>query len=81
MRATKMPIDDFYVQWGNGNIPAPPAEEHQALHAALAAALSGRRAIRADWWLHDTPQSMHIEEVESIWAAIDQHDDWNPLYQ
>ena len=81
MRATKMPIDDFYVQWGNGHIPASPAEEHQGLHAALAAALGGRRAIRADWWLLDTPQSMHIEEVEAIWAAIDQHDDWNPLYQ
>ena len=32
-----------------------------------------------DYWLDDAPQSMLIEEVEAIWAAIDERDDWSPL--
>lgn len=31
------------------------------------------------YWSDDTPQSMLIDEVEAIWAAIDQDDDWQPL--
>ena len=27
----------------------------------------------------DAPQSMLIEEVEAIWAAIAERDDWQPL--
>ena len=27
------------------------------------------------------PPSLHIDEVERIWAAIDQRDDWGPLHQ
>jgi len=33
----------------------------------------------SDFWGRDEPESMLIEEVESIWAAIDQGDDWAPL--
>lgn len=33
-----------------------------------------------DYWRDETPQSMLIEEVESIWSAIDQRDDWAPLH-
>ncbi|WP_298337402.1 protein adenylyltransferase SelO family protein [uncultured Erythrobacter sp.] len=32
-----------------------------------------------EYWQDDTPQSMVIEEVESIWSAIDERDDWAPL--
>ncbi|MEM7779692.1 MAG: YdiU family protein [Pseudomonadota bacterium] len=32
-----------------------------------------------DYWSDDAPQSMLIEEVEAIWSAIDEHDDWQPL--
>ena len=24
---------------------------------------------------------MHIDEVEALWAAIDERDDWDPLYR
>jgi uncharacterized protein YdiU (UPF0061 family) len=30
-------------------------------------------------WSDTAPPTLVIEEVERIWAAIDQHDDWNPL--
>jgi len=32
------------------------------------------------YWSEPAPQSMLFDEVEAIWAAIDQHDDWGPLY-
>ncbi|MFZ9396105.1 MAG: protein adenylyltransferase SelO [Erythrobacter sp.] len=35
--------------------------------------------ITHDYWSQSEPQTMLIEEVEAIWAAIDQHDDWAPL--
>lgn len=47
----------------------------------LAEALAPYRAV-ADtdsWWSEGKPQSMLIEEVEAIWSAIDQRDDWQPL--
>ncbi len=32
------------------------------------------------YWSDPAPQSMLIEEVEAIWAAIDEGDDWAPLH-
>ncbi len=32
------------------------------------------------YWNGGVPESMLIEEVESIWSAIDQRDDWGPLH-
>ncbi|KWV90589.1 protein adenylyltransferase SelO family protein [Erythrobacter sp. YT30] len=32
-----------------------------------------------DYWREDTPQSMLIEEVEAIWSAIAENDDWSAL--
>jgi hypothetical protein len=31
------------------------------------------------YWRDDAPQSMVIDEVEAIWSAIDERDDWQPL--
>ncbi len=31
------------------------------------------------YWDDDTPQTMLVDEVEAIWAAIDRDDDWSPL--
>lgn len=33
-----------------------------------------------DYWRDDVPQSMLIDEVEAIWSAIDERDDWAPLH-
>jgi len=32
-----------------------------------------------EYWSDVAPQSMFIEEVEAIWSAIDERDDWQPL--
>ncbi len=36
-------------------------------------------ALSHEYWDDDAPQSMLIEEVEAIWSAIDESDDWQPL--
>jgi uncharacterized protein YdiU (UPF0061 family) len=47
----------------------------------LAEALSDYKAVESDhpYWSGDAPQSMLIDEVEAIWAAIAERDDWGPL--
>jgi uncharacterized protein YdiU (UPF0061 family) len=51
---------------------------------ALAARLAGYEAVAGardhPYWSDPEPCSMHIEEVEAIWAAIDTADDWSPLH-
>lgn len=33
-----------------------------------------------DYWSEGAPETMLIEEVETIWSAIDERDDWQPLH-
>jgi len=49
---------------------------------ALGEALCAYRPIEEthQYWSDPAPQSMLIEEVEAIWAAIDARDDWAPLH-
>lgn len=35
----------------------------------------------SDFWKNSAPQSMLISEVETIWSAIAERDDWDPLHQ
>lgn len=37
------------------------------------------QALSHDYWRDEAPQSMLIEEVEALWSAIDERDDWQPL--
>lgn len=76
MRASEIPIDNFYADWAGGRIPETPDTPERS---ALIAALAGRASTRADWTTIATPQSLHIEEVEALWAPIAEADDWQPL--
>ncbi len=74
-------IDTGFVRWSAGGAQDGGARDGDGPEAAnLAAALYGRTPARAPWWDDAPPQSMHIERVEAIWAAIDSADDWQPLY-
>jgi serine/tyrosine/threonine adenylyltransferase len=78
MREGGVLIDRFFVGWGGGRVPETDVPE--ALSAPLITALAGRTATRPPWWEATPPQSMHVAEVEAIWAAIAERDDWQPLY-
>ena len=47
----------------------------------FAAALTGFAPAGQDHdlWQDDAPPSLVVGNVEAIWSAIDQHDDWAPL--
>jgi len=71
MRDTGVGPDAFFFAHRGG----------RAAEGALAEALSGYEAVGSDdpYWQGEGPQAMLIEEVEALWAAIDQRDDWQPL--
>ncbi|MBU1756594.1 MAG: YdiU family protein [Alphaproteobacteria bacterium] len=53
-----------------------------AAEGALADALASYETSDPDghpYWSDPAPQSMLIDEVEALWSAIEQRDDWQPL--
>ena len=79
-------IDRFFHDWAGARRRGPsPADEAYAAapFEALAKVLTGRTAaapLDHSYWHDAEPCSMHIEEVEAIWSAIDREDDWAPLH-
>ena len=73
------PIDRIFFDWRGGNDPGPdhyPAEQFRE----MAALLEGRQRHKSHpYWSGDGPCSMHIDEVEAIWTAIAEADDWQPF--
>jgi uncharacterized protein YdiU (UPF0061 family) len=55
---------------------------HGGAEGALAEALAPYMPIVSDhpYWADPMPQSLVIDEVEAIWAAIETEDDWAPLH-
>jgi uncharacterized protein YdiU (UPF0061 family) len=72
-------IDHFFFDWRGGERPAGETYADPAF-AALSQAIGERRGVRTHaYWSDEAPSSMLIEEVEEIWAAIAQGDDWTPF--
>jgi len=79
-------IDAFFFAWMGDAIPVCPAaltgtdgEPLWAAFGAIKARYAASRDRAHPYWLGDTAQSMLIDEVEAIWAAIAERDDWAPL--
>ncbi|MDO6414845.1 YdiU family protein [Sphingomonas sp. BIUV-7] len=78
-------IDRFFFDWAGGRrrSPSPADQAYEApAFVALARSIDGRAAagsIDHPFWADADPCSMHIDEVEAIWSAIDRDDDWRPL--
>ena len=71
MRESKIGPDAFFFAHRGG----------RGAEGELAEALGGYEAVTDDhpYWSSDAPQSMLIDEVEAIWSAIAERDDWQPL--
>jgi hypothetical protein len=80
LQSREVHIDRLFFDWRGGRDPGPGryASEH---FRSLASALEGREeeAPQHAYWSDADPCSMHIEEVESIWSAIAENDDWAPF--
>lgn len=76
LRRQTATIDRFFFDWRGGRVP--PGGD-----AAFAKLLAGRHplagALDHDYWRDDGPCSMQIEDVEAIWVAIAEGDDWGPF--
>lgn len=74
-------IDRFFHDWrGGAPVSGYDSEAWQAVRDLLPGFSSLPGARDADYWSDDAPCSMHTEEVEAIWAAIAERDDWQPLH-
>jgi serine/tyrosine/threonine adenylyltransferase len=73
MRADRDQPDAFFFRHRGGR---------GAAQGALGEALAGYTAPAPahPYWSDPAPQSLLVEEVEAIWAAIDASDDWGPLH-
>jgi hypothetical protein len=75
LRAAETSIDTFFFDGFGGVLPDSYGEAFDALRTALAA-YRPRSDRNHPSWSGDGPCAMLIDEVEAIWAAIDQRDDW-----
>ena len=75
-------IDRFFFDWmGRPQQDAPAyAGADFADFRELAAEHAPARPRDHVYWTGEAPCSMHIEEVETIWARIAEDDDWSALY-
>ena len=79
LQSREKPIGRIFFDWRGGRDPGAeryPSEPFRALGAAL----EGReRSVTHPYWSDPEPCSMHIDEVEAIWSAIAERDDWAPF--
>jgi uncharacterized protein YdiU (UPF0061 family) len=72
-------IDRIFFDWRGGRDPGGGRYAGERFRA-LAAKLVGRRSEpQHPYWSDPEPCSMHIDEVEAIWDAIAERDDWSPF--
>jgi len=79
---SEVTIDRFFFDWRGGRLRAAATESTYSAPVFD----RFRKIIRDyepvtiskhDYWKMDEPCSMHIAEVEAIWAQIDENDDWS----
>jgi uncharacterized protein YdiU (UPF0061 family) len=85
LQASRIGIDRFFFDWRGGRRRgASPADEHYdgeafAPFRAAIGAYDGVTGTDHPYWADASPCSMLIDEVEAIWSAIAERDDWGPL--
>jgi uncharacterized protein YdiU (UPF0061 family) len=73
------PIDRIFFDWRGGRDPGVERYAREEFRD-LARLLAGRETPRTHaYWANSEPCSMHIDEVEAIWSAIAEKDDWRPF--
>ena len=72
MRESRAQPDGFFHRYRGG----------RGAGGELAEALAGYTPAdgRHDYWTEGHPETMLIDEVETLWSAIAERDDWQPLH-
>jgi uncharacterized protein YdiU (UPF0061 family) len=72
-------LDRIFFDWRGGRDPGVERYPENTFRE-LATLLRGRKTPATHaYWSGDAPCSMHIEELEEIWSAIAERDDWQPF--
>jgi len=80
MSREKIAIDQFFYLYRHGKSDAGETPgEYQLAFAALLRDYTPVEGQRHDYWTKGAICSMLIQEVEDIWQAISESDDWEPL--
>jgi hypothetical protein len=80
MSREKIAIDQFFFRYRYGNADAGEAPgEYEVAFAALLRDYAPVEGDRPDYWAKGAICSMLINEVEDIWQAIAEKDDWQML--
>jgi serine/tyrosine/threonine adenylyltransferase len=74
----QIPIDMFFHHFRAGALSETGPEAAEFL--TLAETFQRAPNAGSDYWTTNPVQSMHIDEVEAIWAAIADDDNWQPLF-
>jgi Uncharacterized conserved protein len=82
MIGSSTPIDRFFHDWRGGDVrdSVAYAGEEWAGFLELIAGFEASGPLDHAYWSAGKPCSMHIDEVEAIWSAIAERDDWTPLH-
>ncbi len=82
LTTTQAPLDRFWFDWRGGTPrhPGYDGPDWSALAAALATYTAAPAALAHPYWDDPAPQSMLVEEVETLWSAIAEADDWQPFH-
>jgi uncharacterized protein YdiU (UPF0061 family) len=75
---TGVELDRFYFDW-RGGVRPDGYEGFDDLAALISRHAPVPGARDHPYWSDPAPCSMHIDEVEAIWAAIAERDDWSLL--
>jgi len=93
VQKSRVPFDRFFFDWYGGEAAAQRArrsphgaaytgEAFTAFRQAIADRAPTRPQALGDAYFQGPgPTTMHIDEVERVWEAIAQRDDWAPLEQ
>jgi uncharacterized protein YdiU (UPF0061 family) len=82
MARSQIAIDRFFHEYRGGRLTEQ--REYSEVRSAFAQILSQyEKSDQSDhvYWSDAQPCSVLIDEVEGIWAAIAETDNWQPLYQ
>ena len=87
---TRMSFEQFFFDWQGGlasdtrAMRGPAREYYAAAFDAVRAGFAARAPavpdrLAHDYFQSDRPTTLLIDEIETLWAAIDTGDDWRPL--
>ena len=81
VEASRADLDRFWFDWRGGKL-RPGAADYNAGFEAFAMAVSAftpAMATTHDYWSDPAPCGLPITEIEAVWAAIAERDDWGPF--